>query len=314
MGVEVFTVRQLQAAMGLSYQKTRRLLNGYVSRGTPYSGLLEKCPAISLYDATVTEDGGCGVTVRRREQYFTFDNEVYRAWSGGTSVWLDDDPTNDSNDSSFQQNDSNCCHREEGQNEEDPGNNDRDPDTDRSMYVHVQQNERTESMGGEASGDDRDACVSHIAVIQNQKSPNMCQNSEFYPISSPLNDSNCCHSAVTCCHPPSAVNPADYLPLPVAKDEPCHICGRRPTSSMKRGGGLYLCYDCLKKAKRPAKAQPLPGVLDHRTFARTKVELGRCDVCGEKRAVYRSREERAKVCEGCYARLVREWNGREGVR
>ena len=111
------------------------------------------------------------------------------------------------------------------------------------------------------------------------------------------------------------VDPADYIALPVEKNEPCHICGRRPTSSVKRGGGgVYLCYDCLKKAKRPAKVQPLPGVLDHRTFTRTKVELGRCDVCGEKRAVYRSREAHAKVCEGCYARLVREWNGREGVR
>ena len=52
----------------------------------------------------------------------------------------------------------------------------------------------------------------------------------------------------------------------------------------------------------------------HRTFARTKVELGRCDICGEKKAVYRSREAQAKICEGCYARFVREWNGREGVR
>jgi len=60
MGVEVFTVRCLQSALGLSYYQTRRLLNGYTSRGTPYSGLLEKCPAISLYDATVTEDGGAG--------------------------------------------------------------------------------------------------------------------------------------------------------------------------------------------------------------------------------------------------------------
>jgi len=58
--------------------------------------------------------------------------------------------------------------------------------------------------------------------------------------------------------------------------------------------------------------QPLPGVLDHRTFERMNVDLGRCDICREKRAVYRSRE--AKVCEGCYARLVREWNGRAGVR
>ena len=32
------------------------------------------------------------------------------------------------------------------------------------------------------------------------------------------------------------------------------------------------------------------------------------------RAVYRSREARANLCEGCYARLVREGNAREGVR
>jgi len=108
------------------------------------------------------------------------------------------------------------------------------------------------------------------------------------------------------------VNPADYIPLPVEKDESCHICGRRPTSSVKRGGEKkYLCYACLKAAKR-SRVQPLPGVLDHRTFERTKVDLGRCDICKELKAVYRSRE--AKVCEGCYARLVREWNGRAGVR
>jgi len=40
------------------------------------------------------------------------------------------------------------------------------------------------------------------------------------------------------------------------------VCGRRPTSSVKRGGGKYLCYDCLKKGKRPGKVPPLPGVLE----------------------------------------------------
>jgi len=105
----------------------------------------------------------------------------------------------------------------------------------------------------------------------------------------------------------TAVNPADYIPLPAAKDEPCHLCGRRPTSSVRRGGGgVYLCYDCLITAKRPAKVQSLPGVLDHRTFTRTKVELGRCDVYGMGKAVYRLQE--ADICEGCYAWLVREWN------
>jgi len=67
----------------------------------------------------------------------------------------------------------------------------------------------------------------------------------------------------------------------------------------------------------------------HQAFARVKVEIGRCDVCGTGKAVYRSREAQAKVCEerlslgpefehrkvrGRYTRLVWEWNGREGVR
>ena len=60
--------------------------------------------------------------------------------------------------------------------------------------------------------------------------------------------------------------------------------------------------------------EPLTGVLDHRPFERVKTELGRCDVCKTGKAVYRSREAQANICDQCYARLVREWNGREGVR
>jgi hypothetical protein len=51
----------------------------------------------------VTEDGGWGATIRRREQYFTFDVEVYRAWSGGASVWLDNDPDDGSSAAYVQQ-------------------------------------------------------------------------------------------------------------------------------------------------------------------------------------------------------------------
>ena len=59
--------------------------------------------------------------------------------------------------------------------------------------------------------------------------------------------------------------------------------------------------------------RPLSGVLDPRTFARVRVEIGRCDICSAAKAVYRSREAQTNVCEGCYSRLVREWNGRAGV-
>lgn len=60
--------------------------------------------------------------------------------------------------------------------------------------------------------------------------------------------------------------------------------------------------------------QPLPGVLDPGTFVRVKTEIGRCDICDRGKAVYRSREARANIYENCYSRLVRERNGREGVR
>ena len=49
-------------------------------------------------------------------------------------------------------------------------------------------------------------------------------------------------------------------------------------------------------------------------FERVRVDIGRCDICGSKRAAYRSREARAKICEGCSARLARERNAGEGVR
>ena len=71
---------------------------------------------------------------------------------------------------------------------------------------------------------------------------------------------------------------------------------------------------CSTGANAANYVRPLSGVLDPRSFARVKVEIGRCDVCGVAKAVYRSREAQAKICEGCYARLVREGNAKEGIR
>ncbi|HNQ32652.1 MAG TPA: hypothetical protein PKJ93_02630, partial [Methanoculleus sp.] len=344
MGIDLFTIRDLQNALGLSYYQTRRLLQGYTSRGTPYSGLLEKCPAISLFDATVTENTDDRVTVRRREQYFTFNTEVYRAWNSGSSFWLGDDPDDGSSGSTVQHMYSNCCTQESDRNRENVGNGGQDPGEDRSLYAHVQQNERTESIHGRTNGEEEStdggvstgeeestgdggsadggvsagaggcACVSRIAVHEPMKSTNQSGKADPGPYKAAFSGSNCCTYAAHCCTPAALlpINPRDYVAIPVEKDEPCHICGRRPTSSVLRSGGKYLCYDCLKRAKRPAKVQPLPGVLDLRRFERTKVELGRCTICSRRKAVYRSPE--AKLCEECYTRLAREENMRAGVR
>jgi hypothetical protein len=320
MGIEVFTIRLLQNALGLSYYQTRRLLHGYNNSRAAYAGLLEKCPAISLYDATVTEGGEYGVTVRRREQYFTFDPEVYRAWSSRASVWLDDDPDDgDGNPDGctfapgLHQNSGKSANEEDNHNREDSGIGDicTEIGTDQSSHLHPLPG--TESMSAGAGDPTLGVCETRSGANMPDISKNIGPIAEpTASCGSPWCNVGCNASAKVQTTAP--VNPSDYIPLPVEKDEPCHACGRRPTSSIKRGGEKkYLCYDCLKAAKR-SRVQPLPGVLDHRTFSRAKVELGRCDICGEKRAVYRSREGRTSICDQCYARLVREWNGRAGVR
>ncbi len=87
-----FTIPQLQKQTGWSSSCVHRLIHGYDSRGTTYSGLLEKCPAISFCDRTVVTEGEeGGSSMRRRTNAYTFDQELFRSWSRGGAVWLDDD-------------------------------------------------------------------------------------------------------------------------------------------------------------------------------------------------------------------------------
>ncbi|HWQ64477.1 MAG TPA: hypothetical protein VN429_08670 [Methanospirillum sp.] len=60
-------------------------MHGYRSYGKTYSGLLEKCPAISYLYRTVTE-GDEGKTTTRRATAYLWDSDLYMAWKKGGSV------------------------------------------------------------------------------------------------------------------------------------------------------------------------------------------------------------------------------------
>jgi len=60
-----------------------------MAKGTVYAGLLEKCPAVAVVDATVT-DTSTEETVRRHELLFQFDAGRYREWTAGLAVWLEE--------------------------------------------------------------------------------------------------------------------------------------------------------------------------------------------------------------------------------
>jgi hypothetical protein len=90
-----FTIQDLQRLTGWSYSSIYRTIKGYDSRGKNYTGLLEKCPAISFTDRTVTVNEEEGVSVRRRTEAFAWDRDLYRFWVNGGACWLERGPVDD---------------------------------------------------------------------------------------------------------------------------------------------------------------------------------------------------------------------------
>ncbi|WP_067051944.1 hypothetical protein [Methanofollis ethanolicus] len=272
MGWEQFTVKMLQDALGLSYQQTYRILHGYASRGMTYSGLLEKCPAISYLDTMVTED--CeGYAVRRREHLFLFDRETYRRWARGGEVWIDeggdrdDGPGPDRDDTfsisaRFQQNFSTCRDRKKTRDGPETDSTSTDRETRLSLCTNLQQNTHPHSDTSPPASGCAGGCDMRDAENDPAMSPLRGDNPDRPPSTHPLNFST-------------------FRKL-------------------------------LKTAERKGPTT-LPGVLDHREFTRVSTDLGRCTVCDEGRAVYRSGDGRARLCERCYGRLVQAWNERRGI-
>ncbi len=90
MGLVEMTVPELQRITGWASSSIYKLLNGYNSRGNTYSGLLEKCPAISVYERAVTT-GEDGRTIQRRTKVYAWDASLYAAWVKGGAVSLRDE-------------------------------------------------------------------------------------------------------------------------------------------------------------------------------------------------------------------------------
>jgi len=290
MGWESFTVRMLQQATGLSYHQVRRILQGYTARGTVYCGLLEKCPALGVVDATVIDES-TGTTVRRHESHFQFDAERYREWVAELAVWLEDEgegeddsppPSGGSCNTGYV-----CCKGEckgsckeiaEGENEqkgEDWGNG--------SDPTEMNQDSQRSFATSSGSHDSPDPAPQEIHRRRLQVRSILCgsrtvANEKIANVDSSMNQK--------------------YL--------------NAATSSSAKSVCNTVCTPLCNTVANGVR--PLSGVLDPRSFARVRVEIGRCDICGATKAVYRSQEAQTNVCEGCYARLIREGNARVGVR
>ncbi|MDD3091865.1 MAG: hypothetical protein PHG80_09565 [Methanoregulaceae archaeon] len=279
MGLEVFTIKQLQEALGLSYHQVYRLLKGYRNGRGYYTGILDKCPAVSYIDATVAEDI-YGMEVKHREHYFSFDIGLYKNWTARAEIWLEDEIEEDKRRRSGPS----------GENDDDtitpalPGQGVNEEDAE---FCSESENNEEDTERGTSS----DTSFHHLPGAHSM-------------------DSGAVGASSCACVTGDGENqtPCSVIGSPIA--------GSRLQNSSSFSTGF--CKDVQRKAisakgKKPFRINPLPGLLDHRDFKRVKVVSGRCDICHEGSAIFRCAEKDVTVCERCYARMVREWNEEKGV-
>jgi hypothetical protein len=280
MGLEVFTIKQLQEVLGLSYHQVYRLLKGYRNGRGFYTGILDKCPAVSYIDATVAEDI-YGMEVKHREHYFSFDVGLYKSWTARAEIWLEDEvmqgDRRSSGPGSRHENDT-IAPGLLGQ-----GVNEQSVDSCPGSENHENGTER---------GTSSDTSFHHLSGTQNTSMETSVGPSCACVTESGENIS--ASGTQKSLIPRSALHNSSPLPTGLRKD------------MQRREKGA--------KHEKPFRMDPLPGLLDHRDFARVKIPQDRCDICHERIAAFRCAEKQVDVCEGCYARMVREWNGRAGIQ
>jgi hypothetical protein len=342
-----FTILDLQRLTGGSYMGIYRMIKGYDSRGKNYTGLLEKCPALSFTDRTVTINDEEGVSVRRRTEAFTWSREIYRQWVNGGACWLDRDPKSGDDDdgagpfTALQHVYSNFTATAVNQNGKPgaPGSSKEDDCTNNSVLKegHLQQNRNYG--GSQISGKNADRCLhdSENAVNKNRSLPGTAQTENPAPPGSPDSYSTCSKTAEMSPDPElSAVNKdlgrpiraRDYKKLEVPEPKtPCWSCGKKGSRYVEKYTGerrsrpkdqqqarriCRTCYNEAVKAEQTASV-PLPGAVEISRCNRVTADIGKCAICGVAKAVWLDREAGVKLCEHCYGRGLRKEAEESGV-
>lgn len=332
-GQQEFTIQDLQRLTGWSYSSIYKTVKGYDSRGKNYTGLLEKCPALSFTDRTVTVTENDGYAVRRRTEAFEWDRELYRQWNGGGACWLDRDPKDGDGGSFAALQHVSCNFAATAANEKGaPVASVSCNGTDIDNNSVLREDDLLQNRNYTAThqpGPDTTQCLHNSAFAANENQiPRKTTGSENITPQHPPID--CC----TCSKPAAPVqqttSPAakqdrfiragDYKKLEIPEPKtPCYACGKkgsryiekytkerraRPKDQQEARRICRQCFNEAMKAEQMASV-PLPGTVDISRCTRVTADVGKCSVCGIGKAAWIDREAGVKLCEHCYSRETR---------
>jgi hypothetical protein len=337
-GLTEFTIQDLQRLTGGSYLSIYRMIKGYDSRGKNYTGLLEKCPALSFTDRTVTLTEESGYSIRRRTEAFEWDRELYRQWMNGGACWLDHNPKNDDGDSGrfqqFQQGFSSFSATAENENGASCGSDSsKEGDCTNNSVLREGRFQQNQNYGGALKSEMNSTQYLHNSrSAENEKRslPGTAQsgkrdvNSASGSFSTRTKDAESVLKTESGAEKPEPLRSIEAryykkLELPEPKTA-CYVCRKkgswfiekftkerkaRPKDQQDARRICRSCYNDAVKAEQVASV-PLPGTIDVSRCTRVTAEVGKCSVCGIAKAAWINREAGVKLCEHCYGREVRE--------
>jgi hypothetical protein len=331
-----YTVQDMQKLTGGAYSGIYKTLKGYESRGKNYTGLLEKCPAISFTDRTITSNGEDGNTVRRRTEAYAWDRELYRQWNGGSACWLDPDRGNNPHDDRDNGDNSSfaallhvsCTFAADAANDKYGAGASGSCNTGKIHNNFVQGSGdllQSENYGATHRSDPEETHTLHNpenAANKNRKTKKCpCSAKDKYPApgfveARAANMQKLMEPAANK-HPLRSIRAKDYKKLDTPEPKTvCFVCGKkgawfvekftkeRRARKKEDQDARRLCRSCHAAAVKAEQgaAVLLPGTVDVSRMERVTADLGKCPVCGVAKVEWIDREAGVMLCGRCYAR------------
>jgi len=320
-----FTIAQVQRVTGLSYNAIYKILHGTSCRGVSYSGLLEKCPALSYIDRTVTDERE-GLNVKRRTKAYLWDDLLYETWSGNDECWISDvQSRNDSDDDSRDGNGGEDSGLHQLLHHCNSGSN-KSEDNSAGLKENNQNNTNTKIYCNNTGIPSAPDCapenetpsateVDNFASQEKEareKEQNPIKPQDMQDLSlQPLQQ----HAARVATTNPVSYTCEDIIPISSGgMNGTCALCNGHNITHRLKNTDILLCTACKTQViQREAESiRTLPGVINISGMKRTNVDHGRCSVCNLQGISFWDQETKTGLCSTCYERETLLARGESG--